>query len=87
MLDGHAGEIGAEGRAREIELVERRSMQLSIEQQALKKETDAASRKRLEELSRELSELNEKKSVMRAKWLKEKEIIAQIRMLFKPGPR
>ncbi|HTU61796.1 MAG TPA: ATP-dependent chaperone ClpB [Polyangiales bacterium] len=81
LMDEAAAEIkmAIDSMPHEIELVERRSMQLSIEQQALKKETDAASRKRLEELSRELSELNEKKSVMRAKWLKEKEIIAQIR--------
>jgi ATP-dependent Clp protease ATP-binding subunit ClpB len=63
----------------EIEAVERRVMQLSIEQQALKKETDAASKKRLSALGEELSELNEKKSGMRAKWLREKELIASIR--------
>jgi ATP-dependent Clp protease ATP-binding subunit ClpB len=63
----------------EIEAVERRVMQLSIEQQALKKETDPASKKRLEALGEELSELNEKKSGMRAKWLREKELIAAIR--------
>ena len=81
LMDEAAAEIkmAIDSMPHEIELVERRSMQLSIEQQALKKETDAASRKRLDELTRELSELNEKKSVMRAKWLKEKELIAQIR--------
>jgi ATP-dependent Clp protease ATP-binding subunit ClpB len=81
LMDEAAAEIkmAIDSMPHEIELVERRSMQLSIEQQALKKETDAASRKRLEELSRELSELNEKKSGMRAKWLKEKELIGQIR--------
>jgi len=63
----------------EIERVERRVMQLSIEQQALKKETDAGSKKRLAEISRELSELNEKKASMRAKWLGEKERIGEIR--------
>jgi ATP-dependent Clp protease ATP-binding subunit ClpB len=63
----------------EIELVERKVVQLTIEQQALKKEKDAASRKRLDELSRELSELNERKSQMRAKWLQEKQLIASIR--------
>jgi ATP-dependent Clp protease ATP-binding subunit ClpB len=63
----------------DIERVERRVMQLSIEQQALKKETDGASKKRLDEISRELSELNEKKASMRAKWLREKELIGEIR--------
>jgi ATP-dependent Clp protease ATP-binding subunit ClpB len=81
LMDEAAAEIkmAIDSMPHEIELVERRVVQLTIEQQALKKETDAPSRKRLEELSRELSELNEKKTQMRAKWLKEKEQIAQIR--------
>ncbi len=63
----------------EIDQVERRVMQLEIEKQALKKERDAASQKRLAELDQELADLNEKKSGMRAQWLKEKESIAAIR--------
>ena len=62
----------------EIDQVERRVMQLEIERQALKKERDPASQKRLGELEQELAELNEKKSGMRAQWLKEKELIAGI---------
>jgi ATP-dependent Clp protease ATP-binding subunit ClpB len=62
----------------EIDQVERRILQLEIERQALKKERDAASQKRLGELESELSELNEKRSGMRAQWLKEKELILQI---------
>ncbi|MET0385275.1 MAG: ATP-dependent chaperone ClpB [Polyangiales bacterium] len=81
LMDEAAAEIkmAIDSMPHEIELVERRVVQLTIEQQALKKETDAASRKRLEELSRELAELNEKKTQMRGKWLQEKEVIAQIR--------
>ncbi|MDB4985926.1 MAG: protein disaggregation chaperone, partial [Myxococcaceae bacterium] len=63
----------------EIDQVERRVMQLEIERQALKKERDAASQKRLSEIEQELAEQNEKKSGMRAQWLKEKESIATIR--------
>jgi ATP-dependent Clp protease ATP-binding subunit ClpB len=63
----------------EIDQVERRVMQLEIERQALKKEKDAGSQKRLGELEAELAELNEKKSAMRAQWLKEKELITEIR--------
>ena len=62
----------------EIDQVERRVMQLEIERQAMKKERDPASQKRLGELEQELAELNEKKSGMRAQWLKEKELIAAI---------
>jgi len=63
----------------EIDTVERRAMQLEIEKQALKKERDPGSLKRLEELEKELGELNEKKSQMRAQWLREKELIEDIR--------
>jgi ATP-dependent Clp protease ATP-binding subunit ClpB len=62
----------------EIDQVERRIMQLEIERQALKKERDAGSQKRLGELEVELSELQERRSAMRAQWLKEKELIASI---------
>ena len=62
----------------EIDQVERRIMQLEIERQALKKERDPGSQKRLSELELELSEQQEKRSGMRAQWLKEKELIAAI---------
>ncbi|MAQ18905.1 MAG: ATP-dependent chaperone ClpB [Sandaracinus sp.] len=63
----------------EIDQVERKAMQLEIEKQALKKERDPASMKRLDALEKELGELNEKKSTMRAEWLREKELIEDIR--------
>ncbi len=81
LMDEAAAEIkmAIDSMPHEIELVERRVVQLTIEEQALKKEEDAASKKRLFELKKELSELNEKRSGMRAKWLREKEVIGQIR--------
>jgi len=81
LVDEAAAEIKMEidSMPHEIDVLERRVMQLSIEQQALKKESDAASKKRLQELGRELAELNEKKGGMRAQWLLEKELIAEIR--------
>jgi ATP-dependent Clp protease ATP-binding subunit ClpB len=63
----------------EIDQVERKIVQLEVEKQALKKESDPASRKRLEELEKELNELQEKKNAMRARWLREKELIETIR--------
>jgi ATP-dependent Clp protease ATP-binding subunit ClpB len=63
----------------EIDFVERRLLQLKIEEEALKKERDPASKSRLEELRREMGELSEQRDVMRAQWLREKEIINQIR--------
>jgi ATP-dependent Clp protease ATP-binding subunit ClpB len=63
----------------EIDQIERKLMQLEIERQALKKESDTASKARLLELEREISELNEKRTRARAQWLAEKELITAIR--------
>jgi ATP-dependent Clp protease ATP-binding subunit ClpB len=65
----------------EIDEVERRMVQLDIEKQALQKETDKESRKRLERLEKELAELRERSSGMKAKWQAEKEAIENIRTL------
>jgi len=63
----------------EIDQVQRKLVQLQIEQQALKKERDAASLARAEEVSREVAELQSKADAMRAQWLREKELIAKTR--------
>ena len=65
----------------EIDEVERRLTQLEIERAALRKETDAASRERLERLEQELADLRERSSAMRAHWEQEKERIDRIRAL------
>jgi ATP-dependent Clp protease ATP-binding subunit ClpB len=65
----------------EIDEVERRIKQLEIERAALKKETDEASRERLEKLERELADLRERSESMKAHWRQEKEHIDRIRSL------
>ncbi len=65
----------------EIDVVERRVLQLEIEKVALEKETDIASKERLEALTTELAELQAQSAVMRAHWEGEKEAIAAIRIL------
>ena len=62
-----------------IDTVERKLTQLEIEREALKKEKDDASKKRLDDLEVELSELQEHRDTMRAQWLREKELITEIR--------
>jgi ATP-dependent Clp protease ATP-binding subunit ClpB len=62
-----------------IDTVERKVTQLEIEREALKKERDEASKRRLEELEKELSDLQEQRDAMRAQWLREKELITEIR--------
>src|ERR671925_212340 len=63
----------------EIDEVERRIQQLEIEQQALKKEKDEASAARREAIERELADLREQSSEMKAHWQGEKEAIEAIR--------
>src|SRR2546429_1717500 len=63
----------------EIDEVERRVMQLEIEHQALSKEKDDSSVARREAIERELAELRETASAMKATWQREKEAISQTR--------
>jgi ATP-dependent Clp protease ATP-binding subunit ClpB len=62
-----------------IDTVERKLTQLEIEREALKKEKDDASKRRLDDLEKELSELREQRDTMRAQWLREKDLITEIR--------
>jgi ATP-dependent Clp protease ATP-binding subunit ClpB len=65
----------------EIDVVERRIRQLEIEQVALAKETDVASKDRLTALEAELADLTEQRDGMLAHWTNEKEAIGRIRLL------
>ena len=65
----------------EIDVVERRIRQLEIERVALAKETDDASAERLAALDRELADLQEQSTAMKAHWQGEKDAIATIRAL------
>ena len=60
----------------ELDEMDRKIMQLQIEREALKKETDRASKDRLEKLSKELTELEEKSAGFTRKWQAEKEKLA-----------
>jgi ATP-dependent Clp protease ATP-binding subunit ClpB len=63
----------------ELDELTRRVMQLEIEETALAKETDDASKQRLVELKKELSELKAKADAYRARWLIEKEELGRSR--------
>src|SRR5438094_1612994 len=54
-------------------------MQQEMERQALKKEKDAASKERLKKLERDLAQLKEKSSALKAEWQKEKAVIDEQR--------
>ncbi|HEX5605727.1 MAG TPA: ATP-dependent chaperone ClpB [Candidatus Binatia bacterium] len=63
----------------ELDEVSRRVMQLEIEREALRKESDAASRERLSKLDKELADLKAQQQQLRARWDLEKEAIARVR--------
>ena len=63
----------------EIDEIERRVTQLEIEKQALKKEADKASLERLEKIEKELANLKEEGTGLKARWQKEKDEIGKIR--------
>jgi ATP-dependent Clp protease ATP-binding subunit ClpB len=49
-----------------------------MEEQALKRETDKASKTRIEEVKKEIAELQSQRDAMRAQWMAEKEIIGEL---------
>jgi ATP-dependent Clp protease ATP-binding subunit ClpB len=63
----------------EIDVIERRIMQLEIERQALRKESDAYSRERVKQVEKELSTLREQSNALKGRWQTEKDAIARIR--------
>lgn len=62
----------------ELDQVTRRLMQLEIEEAALKKEQDEASKKRLTGLQKELAELREEANSMKMRWETEKEEVGKV---------
>ena len=65
----------------DIDAVDRQLTQMQIEEQALMKEDDAASKERLETLRKEIASTREKLDGMKAKWKNEKSAIDQVQDL------
>ena len=65
-----------ESKPEEIEALDRRIMQLRIEREALKRETDAASKERLGNLESELANLDEQSGALTARWTADKDKLA-----------
>ncbi|HUW39569.1 MAG TPA: ATP-dependent chaperone ClpB [Rectinemataceae bacterium] len=70
-----------ESQPTELDQAERRLLQLTIERQALSKESDPASKERLERLEKEIAEIQGKRDAMRLRWQGEKEKIEKLRKL------
>jgi ATP-dependent Clp protease ATP-binding subunit ClpB len=64
----------------ELDEVERRVMQLEIEREALRRESDAASKERLTRLEKELAERKERRTQLAAQWQREKDAIQGVRV-------
>ncbi|MDP4174241.1 MAG: ATP-dependent chaperone ClpB [Bacteroidota bacterium] len=65
----------------ELDTVERKIKQLEIERVALERERDPESSRRLEDLGREIRELNEERTVLKSHWKLEKDKIQQIQKM------
>jgi len=65
----------------ELDEIMRRTIQLEIEKEALKKEKDKASKERLDKIEKQLADLNEKGNSLRSKWEEEKKHLQRLRDL------
>lgn len=64
-----------------LDRLERKILQIQIEKQSLSRESDAASRDRLESINRELADLKNQADSLRLQWQNEKGVIEEIRTL------
>jgi ATP-dependent Clp protease ATP-binding subunit ClpB len=69
--------MAVDSKPEELDEIDRRMVQLKIEREALSKETDAASRQRLEKLEEELGEIEARSQEMTERWKAEKAKIGQ----------
>ncbi|MEM7410371.1 MAG: ATP-dependent chaperone ClpB [Myxococcota bacterium] len=65
----------------DLDQLERKRLQLEVEREALKKESDEASASRLEAVEREIAELRSESDAMKARWETEKSAIAHVQEL------
>jgi ATP-dependent Clp protease ATP-binding subunit ClpB len=81
LIDESAARLRTEidSKPAELDEVDRRIMQLEIEREALRRETDSASRERLERLEGEVATLRAESEGLRAQWEQEKKAIAALR--------
>ncbi|KMK65295.1 ATP-dependent chaperone ClpB [Puniceibacterium sp. IMCC21224] len=83
LMDEAASRLRMEvdSKPEELDQLDRNILQMQIEQEALKKEDDQASKDRLETLQKELAELQERASEMTAKWQAERDKLGAAREL------
>src|SRR5213076_1729975 len=83
LVDEAAARLRTEidSKPEELDEVDRKVMQLEIEREALRKESDPGSRERLGRLEKELADLREQANALRAQWEREKAAIGGLRKL------
>jgi ATP-dependent Clp protease ATP-binding subunit ClpB len=81
LVDEAASRLKMEldSRPTELDKLERKLLQLSIEKQALNREEDPSSRERLGKLEKEIANLSAERDAMKARWENEKKDIQSIR--------
>ncbi|SFQ07523.1 ATP-dependent Clp protease ATP-binding subunit ClpB [Roseivivax halotolerans] len=73
--------MAVDSKPEELDALDRQILQMQIEQEALRKEDDAASKDRLTKLEKDLAELQERASEMTAKWQAERDKLSKSREL------
>ncbi len=83
LMDEAASRLRMEvdSKPEELDALDRQILQFQIEQEALKKEDDSASKDRLEKLEKELADLQQKSSELTAKWQAERDSLDAARGL------
>ena len=83
LVDEAASQLKMEIESQPVELdkIDRKMLQLSVEKSALSRETDEASKERLEKIEAELAELKSKHDAMHLQWTNEKNAITGVKEL------
>ncbi|WP_413174576.1 ATP-dependent chaperone ClpB [Anabaena azotica] len=83
LVDEAAAKLKMEitSKPEELDEIDRKIIQLEMEKLSLQKESDLASRERLERLEKELADFKEEQSILRIQWQSEKDIITKIQSI------
>ncbi|WP_009633454.1 ATP-dependent chaperone ClpB [Synechocystis sp. PCC 7509] len=89
LVDEAAAKLKMEitSKPEELDEIDRKVLQLEMERLSLQKETNAASRERLERIERELADLKEDQRAMSAQWQSEKDVISKIQKIKEDSDR
>ena len=83
LMDEAAARLKMEitSKPEELDEIDRKILQLEMEKLSLQKESNIASRERLEKLEKELADFKEEQSGLNAQWQSEKDIIVEIQTI------